>query len=156
MGLGRKLETYGGPFISGVLTVGTLYFHPSFYGSMKAISNLPTITTCMFGFLLTLFGIIIQGNGAMIKKMKSTNVVFDRYISFTKRVIWISLFLSVFAFAVGSINLSWWNIIFEELPTIRIIIEGVILLILLFFSFWLILDLIYFIHLFFLLIRTEK
>lgn len=156
MGFGRKLEKYGGPFISGILTIGTFLLHPSFCGSMKAISNLPTITTCIFGFLLTLFGIIIQGNGAMIKKMKSTNVVFERYISFTKRIIWISLFLSVFAFAVGSINLSWWYIIFEELSSLRIIVEGIILRILMFFSFWLILDLIYFIHLFFLLIRTEK
>lgn len=156
MRLGRKVETYGGPFISGALTIGTFMLHPSFNGSMKAISNLPTITTCIFGFLLTLFGIIIQGNGAMIKKMKSTNVVFERYISFTKRVIWISLFLSVFAFGVGSINLSWWGIAFEELSTIRIIIEECILRILVFFSIWLILDLVYFIHLFFLLIRTEK
>ena len=156
MGFGRKLETYGGLFISGLLTYGAFFFHPSFYGSMKAISNLPTITTCIFGFLLTLFGIIIQGNGAMIKKMKNTNVVFERYILFTKRVIWISLFLSVFAFAVGSINLSWWYLIFEESFTIRIIIEEIIMRVLVFFSCWLILDLIYFIHLFFLLIRTEK
>lgn len=156
MRFGRKLETYGGPFISGVLTVATFMLHPSFYGSMKAISNLPTITTCIFGFLLTLFGIIIQGNGAMIKKMKSTNVVFERYISFTKRIIWISLFLSVFAFGVGSINMSWWNVVFEDLPIRRIIVEELVLMVLVFFSFWLVLDLIYFIHLFFLLIRTEK
>lgn len=156
MTLKKVTEIYGGPILGFILTCGLFVFHPTFEGSLNAIRNLPTITTCIFGFLLTLFGIIIQGNGEVIKKMKNTNVVYNRYISFTCRVIYISLFLSVFAFVVSSINLSWWKVIFEDSDYVRLAIEGIIMRILVFFSFWLIIDLFYFIHLFFLLIRTEK
>lgn len=156
MTLGLVFEKYGGLTLSAILTVGLCKLHPTYEGSLTAIRNLPTITTCIFGFLLTLFGIIIQGNGTLIKKMKNTNVVFSRYLSFTKRIIIISLGLSVFAFVLGSINPSWLTIQFENSPKLGIIIKDISMKVLVFFCFWLIIDLFYFIYLFFLLIQTEK
>lgn len=149
-------EKFKGVIIGLILTLILFRLHPNFDSSIRVIQDIPTFTTCIFGFMLTLLGIIIQGNGNVIVKMKNNMVIYPRFLSLTKRVIVISLWISVFAFILGAINPSWWKIQFESYPTTEIIIKELSFMTLIFFCIWLIVDLAYFIHLFFLLIRTEK
>lgn len=156
MTLAVLLEKFGGPLVGFGMTLFLFQFHPDFDKNIETIRNIPTLTTCIFGFMLTLFGLIIQGNGEIIVKMKNNSLIFKRFLSFTKRIIFLALGISVFAFMIGAINPSWYYVQFEDLRAIEIMIKEFIFMFLVSCCLWLVLDLIYFIHLFFLLIRTEK
>ena len=63
-------EKFKGVIIGLILTLILFRLHPNFGSSIRVIQDIPTFTTCIFGFMLTLLGIIIQGNGNVIVKMK--------------------------------------------------------------------------------------
>lgn len=158
MTLSKFIELYGG-FIGGVLLVAALFGLtgvPAYNSYVAAFRAIPSVTGCIFGFVLALFGLIIQGDGPIIQKMKIRKVLFNRYISFTKRIIWISLFLTVYSLVLAYVNPEWVRNILRVGVAVLKIFKVICIGTMFTFSFWLITDLIIFVNLFFLLIRMTK
>lgn len=83
-------ELLASPIISLIISVVVYIYRSSFeflYGK-DFNAALVTITTMLFAFLLTILTIILQGNNATMKAMKS-NKLFSKFIKFNKRIVFL-------------------------------------------------------------------
>ena len=86
--LAKIKESYSGIFWGLVLAILiVLFVNPTYKESIDMIRALPQLTTCIFGFLLTLLGIILQGDGPIVTKMQSSTVIYNRFIGFNKKIV---------------------------------------------------------------------
>jgi len=100
-------ELYLGPF-SGFIVALTLFnINHSFNEWVTFIKEFPALGMCAFGFLLTFLSIILQGNNETIIWMKSRKVLFDRFVSFNKRIVLLSLILTLYSYILCYAHFSW-------------------------------------------------
>lgn len=123
----------------------------------EAIRAIPQITTCIFGFLLTLLGIILQGNSPIISMMCKEVKIYNRFISFNKRIVILSFVLTISAFVAGYLDFSWLSRgLLQDYPTIWTGVKKKVIALLALGMVWLIIDLMTFIKLFYMLIKQAK
>ena len=82
------------------------YTNVSYQGSQEFIKQFTTIGTFVFGFLLTLFGIIIQSDNQAINKMRKRHKSFLRFVSTNKKVVVFSFLLTIYAYIIGYIDIT--------------------------------------------------
>lgn len=150
-------ENYLGIFCGFFCGIVAWVLNPSYEESIDLIRALPQLSTCIFGFLLTLLGIILQGDGPVIKNMRGSNVIYNRFINYNKKVVIISFVLTLLALIAGYVHYDWiHNIIISICPSLTVIVRKLVISILTFGSVWLVVDLTIFIRLFYLLIKQSK
>lgn len=101
------LEKYAAAIIG--ITFGYFiyrYCGINYESSKEFIKQYTTIGTCLFGFLLTLFSIIIQGKNVVINKIKSNRNTFIRFVRLNKQVVMVTLLLTIYAYIIGYINIE--------------------------------------------------
>ena len=148
-------EKYSG-FIVGIIFSAVIYWiNPELSKWKDFIQEIPNIGMCIFGFLLTFLGIILQGGSKTIEWMKSREILFQRFISFNKRVVVLSIVLSVYAYFLGYFNFEWFeNLLKKDSCFFEIFIRLLISA----FSFlfvWLLIDILRFTKIFYLLIKKN-
>ena len=145
----RHLEKYVS-FVLGLMISTLLYFcvNVSYEANVELIKQFTTIGTCTFGFLLTLFSLIIQGDNQAINKMRSRHKPFLRFIAFNKKVVVFSFLLTIYSYIIGYVAIT--DIISNE----RVIKA----LVCLFYGglVCFIVETIYFLMIFYLLIQGKK
>lgn len=150
-------EQYSGIFWGAIGGVVVWLLNPSYTDSIDLVKALPQLTTCIFGFLLTLLGIILQGDGPLIQNMKEATKVYNRFIGYNKKVVILSFVMTLFALLVGYIRYEWLhNFIVSVNPCMAVYIRRYALSFLAFGSVWLVVDLMIFVKLFYLLIKQSK
>ena len=146
----RIIEKYGPPLL-GVLA-GYLFFKYSiisYSDCNEFIKQFTTIGTCAFGFLLTLFGLIIQSNSDVITEIRKRGIPYRRFIFYNRRVVFISLLMTVYSYIIGYLNLD------KLLPGNNMIVSvvtnifwgGVV---------WFLIEIIYFLIVFYILIQDKN
>lgn len=151
-------ENYSGVFWGVVLAILiVLFVNPTYKECIDMIRALPQLTTCIFGFLLTLLGIILQGDGPIITKMQSSTVIYNRFIGFNKKIVILSFAMTVLALIMGYANYDWIKLLLINWhPSLPLIVRKVSVFILSFGSVWLVVDLMTFVKLFYMLIKESK
>ena len=147
------LEKYAAAIIG--ITFGYFiyrYCGINYESSKEFIKKYTTIGTCLFGFLLTLFSIIIQGKNVVINKIKSNRNTFIRFVRLNKQVVMVTLLLTIYAYIIGYINIECFisaSIYKEEiLNIITIIFYGGFI--------WTFLITIYFLIIFYFIIQGKE
>ena len=147
------LEKYAAAIIG--ITFGYFiyrYCGINYESSKEFIKQYTTIGTCLFGFLLTLFSIIIQGKNVVINKIISNSNTFIRFVRLNKQVVMVTLLLTIYAYIIGYINIECYisaSIYKEEiLNIITIIFYGGFI--------WTFLITIYFLIIFYFIIQGKE
>lgn len=148
-------EKVGG-LLLGIVTFIIIWFiSPNFSNWKPFILEFPAIGMCAFGFLLTFLGIILQGNSETINWMMSREKLYNRFISFNKRIVVISFVLSLYSYIIGYTNFQ--NIRALLSPQLVQIVKNISIGIFCGLLAWFIIDTLQFTRLFYVLIRkTEK
>lgn len=95
----KAKETYGGILI-GLLTCFLLLRSSIKYTDCQGIvDNFPEIGIFVFGFLLTILSLIIQGDSETIKWLNTRVNLYNRVVQFNKRVVFLSLIMALSAYA---------------------------------------------------------
>ena len=97
-------ENYLGILIGALVAVGVFFLNPAYGRSIDLIKALPQLTTCVFGFLLTLLGIILQGDGPVIQKMRDSTKIYNRFIDYNKKIVILSFVLTIVTLLIGYID----------------------------------------------------
>lgn len=149
-------ENWMGLILGCVVALIVFLFGPN-WDFTEAIRAIPQITTCIFGFLLTLLGVILQGNSPIISMMRNEVKIYDRFIGFNKRIVILSFVLTILAFVAGYLDFSWLNCgLLQDYPTIWTGIKKMVIALLALGMVWLIVDLMTFIKLFYMLVKQTK
>lgn len=150
-------ENWSGVFWGFLMAIIMYYVNPKYSECRELIKAIPQLSTCVFGFLLTLLGIILQGSGPVIERMKSSTILFNRFIGYNKRIVLLSFFISIVAFVFGYIDFSWAKECMASFCASSVVFVKKLFISLLTWScVWLIVDMITFINLFYLLIKAPK
>lgn len=140
-----------GSWIIALVIALLCYFmiHPRLECFLPLIKEFPAIGMCAFGFLLTLLGIIIQSNTEIITWLKSDKQLYNRFIKLNRRIVIVSFIVSLLSYAIG--YTEWLDLIQNDNLNLVTISTWLGLL------SWFILDVIYFLRIFYLLVqRTDK
>lgn len=155
--LAKIRENHLGLALGILCGVGVWFLNPSYAESIDLIKALPTLTTCIFGFLLTLLGIILQGNGPVINNMRGSSKIYNRFINYNKKVVLLSFVMTLLALLAGYVSYDWLHCLISSInPNWTIIVRRVSISALTFGSIWLVVDLTIFVRLFYLLIKQSK
>ena len=157
MSWAKLKENYLGILLGLVSAIIVIWLNPKFSSCLSFIQVIPQLTSCIFGFLLALLGIILQGDSPIITAMKDRTHVYNRFINFNKKVVYLSLFLSVLTLVIGYVDFTFIDEWFTD--KYLCIIESAKKIILSLFSFiivWLFVDLLTFLRLFYLLITAPE
>ena len=155
--LAKIRENYLGLAIGVLCGVGVWFLNPSYVESIDLIKALPTLTTCIFGFLLTLLGIILQGDGPVIQNMRGSTIIYNRFINYNKKVVLLSFVMTLLALVAGYVHYDWLHQIIVSInPSLTAIARKTTISVLATGSIWLVVDLTIFVHLFYLLIKQSK
>ena len=151
-------ENYSGIFWGILLSILIVFFvNPTYKECIDMIRALPQLTTCIFGFLLTLLGIILQGDGPVITKMHKSTTIYNRFIGFNKKIVILSFGVTVLALIMGYANYEVVKTLLVNWhPLLPLIVRKVSVFILSFGSVWLVVDLMVFVKLFYMLIKESK
>lgn len=149
-------ERWSGLFWGGIAAIIVFLFYAE--GEfVDAIRALPQITTSIFGFLLALLGIILQGSGPVIEMMRESKTVYNRFLDFNKHIVFLSFALSIVAYIHGYLVLPWLKGGLSSIyPQVVNYVLKVIFSLLVLCSVWLVVDLMIFVKLFYLLIKRSK
>jgi hypothetical protein len=97
-------EMLGG-LILGIVTCIIVFFcNPHLSSWKESLKNFSTIGLCIFGFLLTILSLILQGNSSTIEWMKSRTHLYNRFILYNKQVVILSFVLSIYSYIFGYFN----------------------------------------------------
>ncbi|MDR1562796.1 MAG: hypothetical protein LBS54_06925 [Dysgonamonadaceae bacterium] len=146
-------EQYGGIFTGIVCAVFVFWIKPELSNWKDFIQEIPNIGMCIFGFLLTFLGIILQGGSKTIEWMKSRETLFQRFISFNKRVVILSIVLSVYAYFLGYFNFECLSNIFKNYSCALSILIRLLISVFSFLFIWLLIDILKFTKIFYSLIK---
>jgi len=140
------LEKYFGNLL-GIL-VFLLFFckvEPLYKDYKNILNDYSTIAFGIFGFILTLLGIILQGNGKTIDYIKSNEESYSKFIKMNKKVVILSFLTGCLSFSLNFFSLY-------EFKCNQIFYENFLISLLLSLICVLIFRTIYFIWIFYLLI----
>lgn len=157
MSWAKLKENYLGVLLGLVAAVIVVWLNPPYSSCILFIQAIPQLTSCIFGFLLALLGIILQGDSPTITAMKARTIFYNRFIKYNKKVVYLSLILSVLTLVIGFADytsIDGWLVNIN-----RCINESAKKLILSSITFgivWLFVDLLTFLKLFYLLITEPK
>lgn len=146
----KVIEKYV-PLLLGVLVSYIFFEHEivSYSDCKEFIKQFTTIGTCTFGFLLTLFGLIIQSNSDVIKEIRKRKIPYRRFILYNRKVVFISLLLTIYSYIIG--YLDWGKL----LPNYNII-SSIMTSIFLGGLSWFLIETIYFLTIFYILIQDKN
>lgn len=143
--MGKILDNYL-PLLIAFISVCLLWKYNlvDYNNSKELIKQFPVIGTCAFGFLLTMFSLIIQGNNVAIDRMRKRIKPFQRFVCFNKRVVILSFIATLYSYFIGyfSFDIACNNIEWLVLFFYWIII-------------WFIIDVFYFLIIFYMLVQGE-
>ncbi len=142
--LAYKVEKYG-EIVLLVLVGYYFNFHlkPEYVDFKEIIKDVPILSFSIFGFLLTLLTIIIQGDSETVEWMKQKKNLFNRFIGLNRKIVFLSFIVGIF------------SLLFRLLEKSNIEVNTEVFLLSLLFSVTIILllNVIYFLTLFYLLIK---
>lgn len=141
-------ETIGGPFAGIVVGVIVFFINPEFESWKGLIKEFSSLGMCSFGFLLTLLAVILQGTSSAIQLMEKDVNLFNRFISYNKRIVVLSFTLSFYSYFLGNSTFLLKNY-FHISECYYVCIFAVSLT-------WFVHDAIHFINLFYLLIQKRN
>ena len=105
--IAKYIEQYGGPTLGFLAFYSCTHFIEVSYTSYKElIKQFPSIGMFAFGFLLTIMSIIIQSDHGIIKWLRSREVIYIEVVKFNKRVVTLSLILTLYTYVLGNYNFS--------------------------------------------------
>ena len=73
----------------------------SFDFCKELIKQFTTIGTCIFGFILTMFSLIIQSNSEAVTRMRKRKIPYNRFVAYNKKVVIYSLAFTLYCYIVG-------------------------------------------------------
>lgn len=139
------------PLLLGIWVSYIFFKHEivSYSNCKEFIKQFTTIGTCAFGFLLTLFGLIIQSNSDVITEIRKRKIPYKRFIFYNRKVVFISLSLTIYSYIVGYLD---WNNLLPNHDMIPIIMVSI------FFGGFccFLIEIIYFLIIFYILIQDKK
>lgn len=144
--MGKILDYYL-PLIISIVVSATLshWGIVNFKNSEDLFQQFPVLGTCSFGFLLTMFTVIIQGNNSAIRQMRDRKKPFNRFVNFNMYVVILAFIVTVYSFIIGNFKFS------EQFPYKEwICLVFYILLI------WFIIQTLYFLCVFYTLTKGSK
>ncbi len=90
----------------------------SYQSSINIIKEFPVIGTCSFGFLLTMFSLIVQGNNETTSVMRSNKRLFSRFIALNRDVVMFSLATTIYSYIIGNAKFCCANICYLDFATL--------------------------------------
>ena len=144
----KLIENFLPPIIGVVIGYLIYKFDVATYsGSIEFIKQFTTIGTCTFGFLLTLFGLIVQSNSDVITEIRQRKIPYRRFIFYNRKVVFISLLLTLYSYIIGYLNI-------DSIISCDIILH--IAISIFFGAFvWFMIETIYFLLIFYILIQDK-
>lgn len=100
----EKLLDYYLPLILSIV-VSVMLSHwgiVNFENSKNLFQQFPVLGTCSFGFLLTMFTVIIQGNNSAIQQMRNRKRPYERFVNFNMYVVILAFIVTVYSFIIGN------------------------------------------------------
>lgn len=141
--MGKLFDYFLIPILSLVIVFFLYKFNlVNWVNSSELIKAFPTIGTCSFGFLLTMFTVIIQGNNSAIQQMRVRNKPFVRFVGFNKYVVILSFCFTLYAYIIGNFSFP------KSFTGIDYLVD-----IFYFMLIWFILQTIYFLIVFYILVK---
>ena len=116
-----------------------------FDNSKDLFQQFPVLGTCSFGFLLTMFTVIIQGNNSAIRLMRERKRPYERFVNFNKYVVILAFLVTVYSFIIGNFKFNTQFPYKEELCLIFYIL-----------FLWFIGQTLYFLWVFYILAKGSK
>lgn len=157
MGCAKFRENYSGIIMGIIAAIIIWWLNPKYSSCIPFICAIPQLTSCIFGFLLALLGIILQGESPTIVAMKARTRVYNRFILFNKKIVYLSLILSVITLVIGYVDfLSFGVSLIDISLCVKDFITSVIISLVTFGMVWLFIDLLTFLKLFYLLITAKE
>ena len=148
-------EKLGGVILGLIFSVFVFLINPELSKWKEFIREIPNIGMCTFGFLLTFLGIILQGGSKTIEWMKSREVLFQRFINLNRRVVMLSIVISIYAYFLAFFNFEWIKGYFPNYIWLCQIIRKIFISLFVLISVWFLYDMMYFIKIFYLLIKKN-
>ncbi len=141
--MGKLFDYLATPILSLILVLALYKFDlVCWENSCELIKAFPTIGTCSFGFLLTMFTVIIQGDNSAIQRMRVRKKPFIKFVSFNKYVVILSFCSTLYAYTIGNFSFP------KSFTGIDYLVDIFYLLLI-----WFILQTIYFLIVFYILVK---
>jgi len=146
--LNYYIENYATKLIAVVIGI-VFYYHPliSFFKDDTFFDKVLTLSTTVFGFLLTVLTLIVQSDGPTMLKMKQ-NKSYNRLIKYNKEIVYASGLLSLFSILIIVLN----NLLYDKYFSLLLFLCSFGVLVLVF----LILDSLKFLFLFYRIILKDS
>lgn len=144
--MGKFLDYYLSLIFS--IAVSVLLFNRdmiNFDNSTDLFQQFPVLGTCSFGFLLTMFTVIIQGNNSAIRQMRDRKKPYERFVNFNKYVVILAFLVTVYAFVIGNFKFA------EQFPY-----KEWMCLVFYILFIWFIVQTLYFLCVFYTLVKGSK
>ena len=148
-----RKEQYGGVALGILISTPIFFVNPEISTWKEFIKEIPGLGMCAFGFLLTFLGIILQGQSQTIEWMKSRGTLFDRFIAFNKRIVILSIILSVYSYFLAFFNFDWLICNLSCMDLLWGCAQKIMIALFLALAIWFLCDVLYFIKIFYLLIK---
>lgn len=148
--LGKLIEKWGSACLSIIIFfIMFKFIRPEYENYKGLIDSCLSISTNIFGFLLALLGIILQGNSSTIEAMRRRNILYKRFIKLNKKVVIVSLIIMLYCVCLKFNENYYFK---KEFEFLNIIFVSV------FFSICSVLfsETIYFIIIFYLLLKNTN
>ena len=149
-------EIIGGIVVGIIISLILIFFFSPKLSEWKDfMKGIPSLCITVFGFLLTLLSIILQGNSPTINWMRSRKKTFNRFVDYNKRIILLSFIISIYSYILGFFNFEYY---IEQLTLSNCIskLTGKALISIFVVLFvWFIIDTLQFIKIFYALIKEK-
>lgn len=110
--LGKICEEFAGWMVFLIGFALSCLVNPESYNYSKLISEFPAIGLGIFGFMLTFIAIILQANNDTINYMKSNAILFQDFVDYNKRVVYLSAILTFYAYFLPHFHITFqWSIL---------------------------------------------
>lgn len=156
---GKKIaywkEQYGGVALGIFISIPVFFVNSEISAWRDFVKEIPTLGMCAFGFLLTFLGLILQGQSQTIEWMKGRGKLFDRFIAFNKRVVVLSIILSIYSYFIAFFNFEWLICNLHCVDLFWVYTQKIMIVIFLTLAIWFLCDVLHFIKIFYLLIKKN-